>query len=104
MSESQRHKLLKRKYAGPKGQIEKQISQHRSLDAKNPTTNTAVEIERSGNIKKALLRLKTQTNAKKKLVVPQKDLDRAAKVAKGVGINVVITNIASTKRRIVKKG
>jgi len=103
MSTSQSHKKLQRKVAGPKGQTEKKIYGGKRLDAKNPTTNIATEVERSGNIKQALQRLKTQKNAKKQLLVPNNQLDKAKKIAEKMKMNAIIQNLSRTKRRFVKK-
>lgn len=102
MSESQTHRRLKRKDATSRGQIEKPISRNRRLDAKRG--NNSFEIEKSGNIKAALRRLKTQRNSKKILRVPQPQMNRAVKLAESENMNVLITNLGKTKRRSVKKG
>ena len=99
--ESPIHKRLKRKFAGRKGKTEVPISRNRRLDAKRG--KKALEVERSGNIKKALLRLKTQRTLKKILRVPQKDLSKAANIAKTMKMKVVVTNLGGTKRRIIKR-
>lgn len=102
MSESQSHKNAKNKAAGSNGRTEIPISRGRRLDAKNG--NKATEIERSGSTKgisMALGRLKTQTNAKKQLLVPNKDLDKAKNIAQKKGVNVLIQNLSRSKRRFV---
>jgi len=102
MTESQSHKRAKNKAAGINGRTEIPISRGGRLDAKNG--NKATEIERSGStngISMALGRLKTQTNAKKQLLVPNKDLDKAKNIAQKKGINVLIQNLSRSKRRFV---
>jgi hypothetical protein len=102
MVESQSHKRAKSKAAGRNGRTEVPISRGRRLDAKNG--HRATEIERSGNpkgISKAISRLKTQKNCKKELLVPHKDLDKAKRVAKRTGVNVLIQNLSRSKRRFV---
>lgn len=102
MTESQSHKRAKNKAAGRNGRTEIPISRGRRLDAKNG--HKAIEIERSGTkkgISKALSRLKTQTNSKKELLVPNRDLDKAKNVAKKRGDNVLIQNLSRSKRRFV---
>lgn len=102
MTESQSHKRIKNKAAGRNGRTEVPISRGRRLDAKNG--HRATEIERSGNpqgISKAISRLKTQKNAKKELLVPSKDLDKAKKIAKRSGVNVLIQNLSRSRRRFV---
>jgi len=104
MTESQSHKRLKRESAGKKGRTEIPISKGRRLDAKNG--HKAIEIERSGSsegISKAISRLKTQKNAKKELLVPNKDLDKAKDIAKKSDVNLTIQNLSKSKRRFVKK-
>lgn len=102
MVESQSHKRAKRKAAGSKGRTEIPISRGRRLDAKNG--NKATEVERSGSskgISKAISRLKTQKNAKKELLVPNKDLDKAKEIAKKSGTKILIQNLSKTRRRFV---
>ena len=102
MTESQSHKRAKRKAAGRNGRIEIPISRGRRLDAKNG--HKATEIERSGSsegISKAINRLKTQKNAKKELLVPNKDLDKAKAIAKKSGVKILIQNLSKSKRRFV---
>lgn len=60
------------------------------------------EIERSGNLKAALQRLTKERGTRKRLLVPQTDLDRAAQLAAEMGINVTIQNLSKTKRRVIK--
>jgi hypothetical protein len=102
MAESQSHKRAKNKAAGRNGRTEVPISGGRRLDAKKG--HRATEVERSGNpkgISKAISRLKTQKNAKKELLVPNKDLDKAKKIAKRRAVNVLIQNLSRSKRRFV---
>ena len=95
-----RHKQIKNKMAGKKGQTEVKIQGGRRIDVKKG--RIVGEIERSGRIRQALLRLKTQKTFKKILRVPHKDLDKAVREAKKIKIKVLITNLGNTKRRIVK--
>ncbi len=102
MTESQSHKRIKNKAAGKNGRTEIPISRGRRLDAKNG--HKATEIERSGSskgISTAISRLKTQKNAKKELLVPSRDLDKAKKIVKRSGVNVLIQNLSRSKRRFV---
>lgn len=101
--ESETHKRLKNKLAGKNGITEQKIKHtNKRLDAKNPTTNTVTEIEKSGNIEKAILRLKSQKNFKKQLIVPTNDLDKAKELATKLGVKMTIQNLPRTKRRFVK--
>lgn len=79
MSESQSHKIAKKKAAGKNGETEVPLPGGKFLDAANK--DTASEIERSGTkigLDKAVQRLKLSKKPKKVLQVPQKDLNKAA--------------------------
>lgn len=101
MPKSRTHKAIQRRVAAPRGQTEKKIWGKRRLDVKKG--HVATEIERSGNIKQALSRLRTQRTAKKVLMVPTKDLDKAKGIAEKEGMKVMISNLSRTKRRFVKR-
>jgi len=104
MAESKSHRSLKHRLAGKSGKVEKPIPGGRRLDVRRG--HAACEIERSGNpdsIRKAISRLGTQKNARKELRVPQKDLDKAAKIAKAGGRNITVKNLSGTKRRRIGK-
>ena len=94
-----RHTQLKRRAAGPTGKPEKPQPGGTRLDARRK--GVATEIERSGRIRPALARLRKETNARKKLAVPQNEMDRAAEIARDMGIKVTIENLGGTKRRRV---
>jgi len=102
MGKSPYHKQLQAKAAGSKGKTEVKIPGNRLLDAKNAVTNTATEIERSGKIKEALLRLKTQKAIKKVLQVPNPQMETAKEIAEKIKMNVLIKNLSGTKRKIVR--
>ncbi len=96
MPESQAHKRGK----GRAKQTEVPISRNRRLDAKTP--HYAIEVERSGSragLRSALMRLRTQSNKRKILRVPQKDMDMATDEARQLGINARVTNMSKTKSR-----
>ncbi len=96
------HKRIKNESAGKNGRTEIPISRGRRFDAKNG--HRATEIERSGSskgISSAISRLKTQKNAKKELLVPNRDLDKAKNIAEKKGVNVLIQNLSRSKRRFV---
>ncbi len=62
----------------------------------------AIKVERAGTsqkISQALSRLKTQTNKKKILRVPQNDMDLAIQQIRKRDMNVIVTNLSKTKRR-----
>lgn len=98
------HSRITRREAGKRGRTEVPIAGRRRLDVRKP--GEASEVERSGNprrIAQALSRLKTQRNARKVLLVPQRDLEKAKEVAEKMNMNVLIQNLSKTRRRIVKK-
>lgn len=98
--ESARHKALKRRLAGKRGKTEVKIRGGKRLDVKR--RHTAIEVERSGRIRQALLRLKTQKTSRKILRVPQKDLDKAAVVVKKTKTRVTVTNLKGSRRKIIR--
>jgi len=62
----------------------------------------AIEVERAGTpqkINQALSRLKTQTNKKKILRVPQNDMDMAIEQVREKNMHVIVTNLVETRRR-----
>lgn len=96
MPESRSHKQGKGKAA----RTEVPIPGRRRLDAIRG--NNVIEVERSGDPKrldKALDRLKTQSNKKKFLRVPQKDMEKALQRARKKNMNVTVTNLSKTKRK-----
>lgn len=96
MAESRAHKAGK----GSAARKEVPISRGRRIDAVRG--HYAIEVERSGTksgINRALSRLKTQTNRRKVLRVPQSDMSKALKLARQKHMNVAVTNMAKTKRR-----
>jgi len=65
----------------------------------------AKEIERSGSLerlKEAAKRLKMSGKPQKVLIVPQKDMSKAARAMRDVGVNGTVKNLRGTKRRWVK--
>ena len=104
MSESDSHKRAKSKAAGRAGRTEAPLRGNRRLDALTP--GKAIEIERSGTLaglEKAAKRLKDSGRLQKVLQVPQKDMARAAKALKNVGVGGTVKNMGGTKRRSVSK-
>ncbi len=98
MAESRSHKKGK----GSAAKTEIPISGNRRLDAIRG--NYAIEVERGGTpkkIDKALSRLKTQTNKRKILRVPQYDMNMALEQTQKKNMNVTITNMSKTKRKKV---
>ena len=99
--ESDWHKALKRRLAGKTGRTEVKIRGGERLDVQKG--RVVAEVERHGRIRQALLRLKTKKTLRKVLRVPQKDLEKAAAVAKAMKMRVTITNLRGTRRRIVRE-
>ena len=68
---------------------------------KKATKRKATEIERSGTLQgleKAAKRLKESRKPQKVLQVPQKDMSKAAKAMKKVGVPGTVKNLSNTKR------
>lgn len=104
MTETQSHKRAKSKAAGKSGRTEVPISRGRRVDA--VSKNRATEIERSGsisNLEKAARRLKASGRTQKVLQVPQKDMPKASKAMKSVGVGGTVKNMSGTKRRSIPK-
>jgi len=104
MAESKSHKRLKKDAAGNSGKIEKKLPSGKRLDA--VTKKRATEIEKSGSsqgLLKAAQRLKESRKTQKILQVPQKDLSKAAKAMRNIGIPGTVKNLSGTKRRSVPK-
>ena len=104
MAESDSHKRAKSKAAGQAGRTEAPLRGNCRLDALTP--RKAIEIERSGamaGLEKAAKRLKDSGKPQKILQVPQKDMAKAAKALKNVGVGGTVKNMGGTKRRSVSK-
>lgn len=104
MSETRSHKSAKSRATGKSGRTEVPISRGRSLDA--ATTRKAFEVERSGSqagLEKAARRLKASGKPQKVLQVPQKDMEKAVKAMRSVGVGGTVKNMGGTKRRSVPK-
>lgn len=102
MSETKSHKQAKAKAAGKSGKTEVHIPGNRSLDA--ASAKKATEVERSGTqegLEKAASRLKASGKSQKILQVPQKDMAKATKAMKNVGVGGTVKNMGGTKRRSV---
>lgn len=104
MPESKAHKRLKRREAGRSGRTEVPLRGGKSrLDV--AMKRRAKEIERSGSLerlKEAAKRLKMSGKPQKVLIVPQKDMSKAARAMRDVGVNGTVKNLRGTKRRWVK--
>ncbi len=104
MTESESHKRAKSKAAGRAGKTEAPLRGNRRLDAVTP--RKATEIERSGTItglQKAAKRLKDSGKPQKVLQVPQKDMAKAAKAMRNIGLGGTVKNMGGTRRRSVPK-
>ncbi len=80
MPESEAHKRAKAKAAGKAGKQKVPPRGGKKLDAARK--DTAIEVERSGNVKSAARRLKISGKAKMVLQVPLKDMAKAREARK----------------------
>lgn len=99
----QRHRQIQKQIAGKRGKIEVPLRGRKRLDV---LKKKAIEIERSGDpkkIAKALSRLKSKKTLPKELSVPQRDIDKAKKIAEKKKMKFVIKNISGTRQRIIGK-
>ncbi len=101
MPESEAHKRAKAKAAGKAGKQEVPLRGGKKLDA--ATKDTAIEVERSGNVKAAARRLKTSGKAKKVLQVPSKDMAKARAALRNAGIGGTVKNMSGSKVSRVPK-
>ncbi len=101
MTKSSSHKTAQAKAAGKNGTTEHKLKGGKKLDALTSGGKRATEIERSGNFKAAVLRLKSSSACQKTLQVPQKDMDRAIKAMEDGGVSGTVKNMSSTKRKSV---
>ncbi|MDP2937109.1 MAG: hypothetical protein Q8O86_11535 [Dehalococcoidia bacterium] len=102
MTESKAHKTIKVSAAGQSGKTEVRLRSGRVLDA--ATKVRAIEVERggnAGNLRKAAERLKESGKPQRVLIVPQRDLDKAAKVMREAGVPGTIKNLSGTKHTYV---
>lgn len=105
MSETESHKRAKIKAAGKNGSTEAPLSRNRRLDAFNPISKTATEVERSGNPKllaKAARRLKDSGAPNKVLKSPQNDMDEAGKAMRENKVKGTISNLKGSKTKKIK--
>jgi len=104
MSETNSHKRAKSKAAGGSGNTEVRVKGNMKIDAVRK--KTATEIERSGTdggLTKAARRLKISGKPQKVLQVPHKDMAKAVKAMKKIGVGGTVKNMGGTKRRSVPK-
>ncbi len=104
MTESPSHKRAKKEAAGKKGKTEVPLPGGGILDA--ATNKTATEVERSGSnagLKKAAQRLKDSDKPQRVLVVPQKDMSKAAEAMRKAGVSGSVKNMGGTKSQFVPK-
>jgi len=102
MGETQSHHRAKNQAAGKYGKTEVTISRNRRIDAM--TATTAIEIERSRHttrLEKAARRLKASRRRRKVLQVPQKNLGKAVKAMRRIGVRGTVRNMGGTQRRTV---
>ena len=101
MPESPTHKAAKHRAAGKGGKTEVPIKGGQRLDATRK--DTAIEVERSGNLDKAAARLKKSGKSQKVLVVPQKDMGPARAALRKAKIGGTVKNMSGTKVSRVQK-
>lgn len=101
MPESEAHKRAKAKAAGKAGKQEVPLRGGKKLDAARK--DTAIEVERSGNVEAAAGRLKISGKAKKVLQVPMKDMAKARAALRNAGIGGTVKNMSGTRVSRVPK-
>ncbi len=101
MPESEAHKRAKAKAAGKTGKQEVPLRGGKKLDAARK--DTAIEVERSGNVKAAARRLKISCKAKKVLQDPLKDMAKAREALRNAGIGGTVKNMSGSKVSRVPK-
>lgn len=101
MSKSNSHKRLQAKAAGKNGQTEVPLKGGKKLDALTANGKRATEVERCGDFKNAVKRLKSSGAKQKVLQVPQKDLKRAEKAMKDADLKGTVKNLSGTYRKSV---
>ncbi len=101
MPESEAHKRAKAKAAGKTGKQEVPLRGGKKLDAARK--DTAIEVERSGNVEAAAHRLKISGKAQKVLQVPLKDMAKAREALRNTGIGGTVKNMSGSKVSRVPK-
>lgn len=99
MTKSSSHKSAQSKAAGKNGTTEYKLSKGKKLDAITSGGKRATEIERNGNFKAAVSRLKSSGASQKTLQVPQKDMNNAVKAMQNAGVSGTVKNMSGTKRK-----
>lgn len=101
MAKSSSHKAAQQKAAGKNGHTEYLLKGGKRLDALTSGGKRATEIERSGNFKEAVSRLKSSGASQKTLQVPQNDMKTAIKAMQDGGVSGTVKNMSGTKRKSV---
>jgi hypothetical protein len=101
MPESAAHKRAKNKAAGASGKTEVPQKGGTKLDAQR--SDTAIEVERSGNLAAAVSRLKKSPKPKKVLIVPQPQMPKARQAMRKGGLGGTVSNMSGTKKSRVPK-
>ncbi len=99
MSESKRHKQLKRRAAGSSGRTEVPLQGGGRLDA--ATKRRATEVELSENFPAAASRLQRSGLNQKVLQVPQQDMPKARAAMRAAGVGGTVKNLSGTRRSSV---
>ena len=101
MPESKAHKRAKAKAAGKAGKQKVPLRGGKKLDAARK--DTAIEVERSGNVKAAARRLKISGKPKMVMQVPLKDMAKARAAMRIAGIGGTVKNMSGSKVSRVQK-
>ncbi len=101
MPESKAHKRAKAKAAGKAGKQEVPLRGSKKLDAARK--DSAIEVERSGNVKAAARRLKISGKPKMVMQVPLKDMAKARAAMRIAGIGGTVKNMSGSRNSRVQK-
>ena len=107
MPETKSHQRAKRRAAGTGGRTEKPLPGGQRLDAITSGGHRATEVERSGDparLHEAVQRLNKSGAPQRVLQVPQKDLEKAAEIARAESNkSMTVKNMGGTQRQRVRK-
>lgn len=102
MTESNRHKQLKRQAAGASGRTEVQIRGH-IFDAVTPRKATEIQLTITpSELRKAAVRLKASGRPQKVLQVPNNSMAKAKEAMRKVGVSGTVKNLSGTRRSSVR--
>ncbi len=101
MTKSCSHKQAQAKAAGKGGYTEYPLGKGKRLDALTADKRRATEVERCGNLKEAVKRLKMSGAKQRVLQVPQSDMTAAIQAMKSAGVTGTVKNMTGTKKKSV---